>query len=352
MVNRSPENQVNGAARTRPDVPRPLLMAATLLLVVVVGVADYLTGYEISFSIFYLAAVALATWRVGPRFGLFVSGLSILSAVWSDLAAGAHYSNPFVPAWNAAIDLIFYALVVWLLTRLRSFQRELEDRVRQRTGALANEMAERARLEKELLEIGERERRAIGHDLHDSLGQHLTGTAFASQVLADRLADKDLPEAGDARRIVSLIEQGIEITRRLSRGLHPMELQAEGLMASLRELAKTTSEQAPVRCQLDCDPPVLVEDATLATHLYRIAQEAISNACKHGRPTSIFIRLSSDQTGIQLSVLDDGTGVPEPLPKGPGMGLRIMAHRASIIGGSLKVSRGASGGTVVTCTVP
>ena len=331
---------------------RALLIVATLVIVAVIGFADYLTGYEISFSVFYLIAVAFAAWFVSQWFAVLVSILSVVTGVVTDVAAGAQYRNPLIPAWNAAINLAFYLIVVWLLTRLRSFQQELEERVRQRTAALAGEMAERARLEKEILEISERERRAIGHDLHDSLGQHLTGTALAGQVLEDKLAAKTLAEAEDARRIVALVEAAIEITRSLSRGLHPMEMQADGLMTSLGELAAATSDHSPVRCRFECDPPVLVNDATTAMHLYRIAQEAVANACKHGKAKTIVIRLSPTRAGVELRIEDDGIGLRDPMPDTAGMGLRIMAHRASMIGGTFAVSRGADGGTAVSCTVP
>jgi signal transduction histidine kinase len=327
------------------------LVAGVLVIVAVVGVADYLSGYEIFFSAFYLVAVALAAWFVGKWFGVIVSVLSV--AIWlaGDVAAGAHYSSSFVPIWNVAVLTAVYVIVVWLVDRLRTLHEELEDRVQQRTLALAQEMAERERLEKEILNIVEREQQRIGHDLHDSLGQHLTAAAFAGKVLSDQLADQPVPAAA-ARRVVTLVEDGIALTRTLARGLTPVELTADGLMEAFEELSDSTSERFRVECRFECDVPVLVPEAGTATHLYRIAQEAIHNAIKHGQAKRIIVQLSRTEAGTVLEILDDGVGLPERLPAQRGMGLRIMAHRATMIGGALTVRRGPAGGTVVTCAVP
>ncbi len=211
--------------------------------------ADYLTGYEISFSVFYLLAVFLAVWSVGKEFGVIISLLSTITWLAADLTAGAQYTNPLVPIWNAMIVLSFYLVVVWLLAKLRSLYAELEERVRQRTLALTAEMSERERLAKELLTISEREQRRIGQDLHDSVCQHFTATALASQVLEEKLAGRGLPEATDAAKIVDLVEQGITLARNLSRGLYPVELEAEGLMAALHELAAHATNQFKIDCR-------------------------------------------------------------------------------------------------------
>jgi signal transduction histidine kinase len=330
---------------------RPFLIAGILVIVTVVGVADYLSGYEIFFSAFYLVAVALAAWFVGKWFGVIVSVLSVTIWLAGDVAAGARYSSPFVPIWNVGVLTAVYVIVVWLVDRLRSLHKGLEDRVRQRTLALAQEMTERERLEKEILNVVEREQQRIGHDLHDSLGQHLTATALAGQVLTDQLADQPVPAAA-ARRVVTLVEDGIALTRTLARGLTPVELTADGLMQAFEELSESTSERFQVECRFECDVPVLIREAVTATHFYRIAQEAINNAVKHGQAKRIIVQLARTEAGTVLEILDDGVGLPDPLPPQRGMGLRIMAHRATMIGGALTVRRGPAGGTVVTCTVP
>jgi len=331
---------------------QPFLVLAGLGVLVVIGMVDYLTGFEMQFSVFYLLGVGLAAWFVGKGFGLVMSVLSVLVWIGGDLAAGAPYSNPLIPVWNALILMAFYFIVVWLLSTLRSFHRELEATVRQRTQALTQEMAERQRLEEEILRVSERERRSIGHDLHDSLCQHLTGTALAGQVLGERLAAKSLPEAADAEKVVGLVEEGITLARNLARGLYPVDVEAEGLMDAFRDLAASVTKGARVRCVFECGAPVLIHDDAAATHLYRIAQEAVRNALQHGKPKRVGITLAESGGLVTLTVEDDGVGVPESAEKSDGLGIRIMAHRAAMIGGTFAIEPGPTGGTIVTCSIP
>ena len=281
--------------------------------------------------------------------------MSILSVgVWigGDMAAGARYSNALVPVWNALILMVFYFIVVWLLTSLRSLHNELETRVQQRTQALTREMAERQRLEEEILQVSEREQRRIGHDLHDSLCQHLTATALAGQVLRERLAGKALPEASDAKKVVELVEDGIDLARNLARGLYPVEMDAEGLMAAFQELAANITKATKVRCVFECDAPVLIHNDAVAAHLYRIAQEAVRNAIAHGKPKRVGLNLSERNGMVKLTVEDDGVGLPEGTQDNSGLGIRIMAHRAVMVGGTFTIEPAPTGGTIVTCSFP
>src|SRR5262245_37108085 len=188
---------------------RAFLIVACLGCIAVIGVTDFLTGYEMFFSVFYLLAVGVGTWFFGRNIGMFLSVASAVTWIVGDLAAGARYSSSFIPIWNCGILLAFYFTVVWLLSVLRGLHLVLEKRVRERTMDLTREMAERERLEKELLEVSEREQRRIGRDLHDSLCQHFTGTALACRVLEERLAAKGLPEERDLTNIRGLVEEGI-----------------------------------------------------------------------------------------------------------------------------------------------
>jgi len=331
---------------------KPALMTGSVAIVAVVGWADYLTGYELFFFIFYLLAVFLAVWFVNVSGGVLISALSVTAWISTDFAAGKHYPDYFIPVWNAIIMFIFYLVVVSLLARLRALHRELEERVRLRTAELTKEMQERMRLQKELLEAGEREQQRIGHDLHDSLCQHLTGTALAGHALSQKLAGRSLPETKEANRLVELVEDAIELTRQLARGLHPLEMRAGHLAEGFQELAASASERFNVSCQFEGGPVALQPDANVATHLYRIAQEAITNAVRHGRAKHISLGLEGAAGGIVLTVTDDGIGLPENARDGNGMGLRIMAYRADMMGATFKVERLPKRGTRVTCTLP
>jgi len=322
--------------------------AACVGLVALIGFFDYITGYEISFFMLYLVPILLAVWRVGTSFAVAISVSSVITWLIANITAGWRFSDWFVPVWNSMMICTFYLVVV----RIFILHRELEKHVRQRTAALTQEMQERRRLEKELIEAGEREQRRIGHDLHDSLCQHLTGTALAGQVLGQRLKDKALPEAAAANRLVELVEEAIDLTRTLARGLHPSEMQAERFVDNFQELATGTSERFNISCKFECPQAIPLHDASTITHLYRIAQEAISNAIRHGKARRINIGLDSADGETVLTVTDDGTGLRKDAHPTNGMGLRIMAYRASMIGGIFEIESLPHHGTRVTCTLP
>jgi signal transduction histidine kinase len=209
------------------------------------------------------------------------------------------------------------------------------------------DIADRKQLEKEILEISEREQRRIGRDLHDGLCQHLAGLELMSQVLEQKLVRRSKAAAAKAADIAKNVRDAIGHTRLLARGLSPVTLDSEGLMSALHELALNTEKIFHVTCRFDCNPPVLVSDHAAATHLFRLAQEAVSNAIKHGRAKRILIRLKERHGRLTLSVIDNGLGLPARLRRSKGMGLRIMQSRAGMIGGTLSIERNAAGGTSV-----
>jgi two-component system sensor kinase FixL len=214
------------------------------------------------------------------------------------------------------------------------------------------DITERKRLEREILEISEREQRRIGQDLHDGLCQHLAGIELMSQVLEQKLVRRAKAAAARAGDIARNVRDAISHTRLLARGLSPVTLESEGLMSALQELALNTEKIFRVPCRFDCHPPVLVSDYPAATHLFRLAQEAVSNAIKHGRAKRILIRLKEERGRMILSIIDNGSGFPARIPKSKGMGLRIMQSRAGMIGGTLVLGRNATGGASVTVTAP
>ncbi len=206
------------------------------------------------------------------------------------------------------------------------------------------------RLEKEILEISAREQRRIGQDLHDGLGQHLTGIAFLSKVLEHKLAAKSLEEAVEAAQIAALVNQAVTQTQDLARGLCPVQLEANGLVAALQELTSKTESLFKVSCRFQCEPPILIHDNAVATHLYYIGQEAVSNAVRHGKAQHIIITMTAENDRNTLVVKDDGIGFRDVLQEPAGMGLHIMNYRARMIDGSLTIQRNPGGGTTVTCS--
>lgn len=340
-----------GIVSSTDPAQRVRWVSSTLALVLVIGIADYLTGFELSLLVFYLLPICLAVASVGWRFGVLISVASIASWMLGDFAAGARFAKPFISTWNALIALSTYLMVVWLLSSLLALQREMEKRIRQRTAALTDEIAERERLERAILEISERERRSIGHDLHDGLGQHLTGTALVAHALGARLSARQADEASEMLKITGLIEAGIEQTRSLAKGLLLAEIEREGLAIALRDFAAATALNFRIDCVCRFDGEVAFEENGTATHLYRIAQEAIRNAVRHGRARRVEVALTNRQEALELRVTDDGTGLPPEGERGDGLGLRIMAHRAAMIGATIRISVLESGGTEVLCTL-
>jgi PAS domain S-box-containing protein len=214
------------------------------------------------------------------------------------------------------------------------------------------DITERKRLEGAILEISNREQRRIAQDLHDGLGQLLTGIAFLSKVLETRLAEKSLTEAADARKIVQLVNEAIHKTRELARGLLPVLSDPHGLMSALEQWAAEVEDLFHIACRFQCEEPVLVEDEDVANHLYRIAQEAVHNAIKHGKATRIAIELGISERGGVLSIEDNGSGLTENASRKIGMGLHIMCYRAGMIGGSFELDRIGGNGTRVKCVFP
>lgn len=338
------------AARLKRLSPEAV-SALTLSMVIAIGAADYFASTDISFSTIYLFPIAIAAWLLDVRFAFALSLISVVLWLWGDIA-GHVYDSTLIPVWNGLLRLVFYTVVVWLLSELRSSQENLEVRANDRAIALTYEIANRKNLENELLRISEREQRRFGQDIHDSLCQHLTATALAGQVLSERLESGKHPEASRAARVVELVEQGIELSRDLAKGLNPIEMRAYGLMEGLEQFAETTSKLFPVSCRFECDDPVPFNDADTATHLYRIAQEAVSNAIKHGKAKTIVIKLETSDRGKILKVIDDGAGFRLPHDDAKGMGLRIMEYRARLVNGHLDIAAEEGCGARITCFVP
>jgi len=214
------------------------------------------------------------------------------------------------------------------------------------------DITERKQLEKELLAIKEREQKLIGLEMHDSLGQILTGIAIKSKGLEIKLNNKSLDESADATEICNLANEAIAQTRRLAKMLYPVDLEAGGLVSALQELASSTKDILKISCQFKCNNAAPIRDSMTARHLYRIAQEAVTNAARHGKAKNVRIELASVEDRSILKVVNDGKDFPGSLAGKKGLGLKIMKYRANTIGGSLDIRRGRKGGTIVMCTFP
>lgn len=208
---------------------------------------------------------------------------------------------------------------------------------------------ERKAHERKILEASEQERRRIGYDLHDGAGQLLTGTAFIAKVLEQQLQKKGmLDESGETAEIVGNINKAIDMIRRLSMGLYPVELEASGLYVAFKDLTESAESYYDIKCDLKFNKRIRIPDKSVATQLYLIAREAVNNAAKHSKAKSIKIFFIKSGNAIKLEVLDDGVGVPEQLDESKGLGFQTMRYRAGLIGAILSI-RSTPKGTRVKC---
>jgi two-component system, LuxR family, sensor kinase FixL len=225
---------------------------------------------------------------------------------------------------------------------------------RQRDTARARiELLERSqRLEKEIIEISEREQQRIGRDLHDSVCQYLAAIGFTVSMQKRDLEKISQSHALKLEEVASHLRDAANRARQLARGLSPVDRDEGGLESALAELATSTFKLTGVPCSLLRSGSVPLLESSTSTHLFRITQEAISNALKHGRAKSVVLALDASNGGFCLRVSDDGVGFNISQKEKKGMGLSIMRYRAGMIGGRLEIHPNSPTGTVVVCTVP
>jgi signal transduction histidine kinase len=219
---------------------------------------------------------------------------------------------------------------------------------------VGRDITQRTELKREVLAISWREQARIGQDIHDTICQYLVGIQFMCSVLEERLTAKELSETPSVRRIAELTGQALSVARRIAHGLFPVELKEDGLELALKEWAELQESQFGVTVLVRCPSRISTIDNETATHLFRIAQEAVTNAIKHGKATRVDIDLAVSEETTSLTVTDNGRGLVGNAGVQRGMGLNIMKYRTTIIGGTLSIKRAADGGTIVVCalTIP
>jgi PAS domain S-box-containing protein len=224
---------------------------------------------------------------------------------------------------------------------------------RQLIYATARNVSRQKQLEREIIEVADREKERLGRELHDGLCQTLAGIAALSATLSRRLvATSDFDGSAAAARIARLLSEAIGEARQLSHGLGPIGLQGGDLAAALHGLARNVRQLFRISCTFESEDPFPRLRHEVAAHLFRIAQEAVSNALTHGRADRIEISLGGTDVEGLLSVHDNGVGLPDDARQSAGMGVHTMTYRARLIGGSLDVRRLAPRGTAIICAFP
>lgn len=293
--------------------------------------------------------------NVGPlilQMALFTSIIiaSVAGGFWSGILAtlASIVAGAAVPPRIIPDEIFVLCVEGFLVSLVGAVLRSIRIRASQTLAANLS-------LEQQILEIGDDERRRIGHDLHDGLGQHLTGISLLSETMSQQLAAGKLPAASNVETITRLVSEAVGITRDLAKSLSPVTLERDGLVAAIEELSETSSTLFGINChgEFVAEDLDLNLDRTRSLHLYRIVQEAVNNSVRHGKSKHVAIRTEQRGNNLHVTVSDDGSGLSQKTMANPGLGLRIMQYRARMLSATLAVERATpSGGTVVTCICP
>lgn len=320
------------------------IFAEMITLVFVIAFIDFITGYEVSFFIFYGVPIFFVAWFCDKKLALLTALIAGICWWWADLAAGHPYLHNWHEGYETIVRLGFFIFVAIGSSALKTQRDVAEARI-----AL---LEHTQRLEHEIIGISEREQQRIGQDLHDGLCQFLAGIGCAAASLKGDLAKMKLrAEADVAEELATLLQDAVVQTRNLARGLVPLKMNEVGLASALEELAVSVTRLAGIHCTFESSGPPLMLNDSVAMHLYRIAQEAVNNAMKHGKARIIALSLTSDGRRTTLRIADDGSGLSQTANDPGGMGLNIMRYRARLCGGELDIEEPSTGGTVVSCTI-
>lgn len=325
--------------------PPSIALAESLVLLSGIAWLDLATGHQVSLVLFYSAPIVFAVWLCDNKSAFAVAGLAGVLWSWADIVLGYSYSSAAVRAWEIAIRFAFFFLVALA---------GIATKERHRASIARIKLLEHARkLEQQIIEVSEYEQQRIGRDLHDGLCQHLAAVGCATSSLKVDLEELGLDKlATTAADVEKLLVESVKQARNLAHGLMPVQLDEAGLPAALQELAASTSRLLRMDCTFEFAGENRFTHPGKATHLYRIAQEAINNATKHGKARSVEVRLSANRSAMSLSVADDGIGFSTTEKDRRGVGISIMRYRANVVGGELEIEDRPTRGTVVSCTVP
>jgi signal transduction histidine kinase len=323
--------------------PQALLYFEVAVLFGVIAFIDYITGTDLAIYPFYSIPIFFMVWFGNLRAAVFIAIASTVAWLVVDIAGGHVYSSEWLRAWDTLVRLMFFGLVLVTFWSVRKQRDDARARI------LLLERSQR--LEDEIINISEREQQRIGRDLHDGVCQYLVAIGFTASMLKQELEKRSKSDASRVEEIAGYLRDAASRVRQLARGLSPVDRDEGGLETAFEELAASTTKLTGVNCSfVDSDAVPKLTGAT-TIHLFRIAQEAVSNAVNHGKAKNIVIALDASHGGYSLRISDDGIGFVTPAPEKGGMGLGTMRYRARVIGGYLEIQPNSPSGTVIMCTV-
>lgn len=309
----------------------------SMFAVVVAGLFAYHIGPSIDRD-FYLTILFLSMLLASVIGGMFPGLLAMVAAT----LIGYYVPPDRLTTADLRLLAIEGALVAVVGGTLRSARLKARERL------LAT-----LRLEQQIVEIGDDERRRIGHDLHDGLGQHLTGISLLTETISQQVEAGHQPDPSNIESVTRLVSEAIGITRDLAKSLSPITLEQDGFLIAIQELADSASALFGIDCTWEYEGPELELERAQSQNLYRIVQEAVNNSVRHGKATHVRITGERDGSDMVMQIIDDGSGLSAKTITNPGLGLRIMQYRCRMLGASLAVERfNEAGGTVVTCRCP
>jgi signal transduction histidine kinase len=325
--------------------PRGWIFAEAAALLLPIGFCDYTTGYEVSLAIVYCVPIFLVAWCCDKKLGILMALLAAITWWWADVQAGHPYLRSWLEGWEVFVRCGFF-----IITAVGTAA------VKQQRDASASRIAlleYSQRLEREIIGISEREQERIGQDLHDGICQYLAALSCSAASLKSDLEGHRLAaEARVADELAGFLRDAVVQTRNLARGLVPVQMDEAGLASALEELAASATRLLGIRCVYESAGAPVIRDNGVAMHLYRIAQEAINNATKHGKAATVRVSLVADGKATTLRIADDGEGISKTATESDGMGLGLMYYRARLVGGVLSIEEPHTGGTVVSCGIP
>jgi signal transduction histidine kinase len=338
-------------------------------LVLLIGFIDLVTGVEFSVSIFYLIPIYLVSWYSGKYEALFIALLSSLVWMYADVKDIQRYTISAIPYWNALVRFGFFLVVVYLLDALKILNKELEEKVKNRTVDLLAEINERKNTESELYRkseklrqlikrsqnIREEENSKIAREIHDVLGQSLT--AIKIEIISLSKKYSNITELVDRLyMVVNTVDDTIKSVREISTRLRPRLLDELGLLPAIELQLREFQTRTGIRCSLNAKDENLNLSPTVSTALFRIFQEAITNVARHAEATNVKVRInnpcSANET-LTMEIIDNGIGLPHDyLDKSQSLGILGMKERAQILGGTIDFISADDWGTAVVVNIP